>query len=129
MTASLTVRRFGVVRSEQPESDVRLWFDEVDEHSGWRCEVGTAEELAAEFRVRLTALRDKVGRPTYQKLDAYAGRLGEELPKSTLSDLLNGRGRPLLSTVITFVRACEEHAKHMDLPARIVRRNSMASRI
>jgi tetratricopeptide (TPR) repeat protein len=119
MTASLTVRRFGVVRSEQPESDVRLWFDEVDEHSGWRCEVGTAEELAAEFRVRLTALRDKVGRPTYQKLDAYAGRLGEELPKSTLSDLLNGRGRPLLSTVITFVRACEEHAKHMDLPAEL----------
>jgi tetratricopeptide (TPR) repeat protein len=80
--------------------------------------MGAAEEQAGEFRVQLTTLRDKVGRPSYQKLAACAGRLGEELPKSTLSDLLNGRGRPLFSTVTTFLQACKAHAKE-DLPAEL----------
>jgi tetratricopeptide (TPR) repeat protein len=81
--------------------------------------LATAKGPVAEFRARLRNLRDQVGTPTYEDLDAHAAFLGDgRLPASTLSDLLTGSALPRWRTVRTFVRACRRHAvgRRADLP-------------
>jgi tetratricopeptide (TPR) repeat protein len=65
------------------------------------------------FRADLRGLRKSVGDPSVRHLgsDADLADVGQ-LPKSTISELLNGPGIPRWPTVRAFVRACEYHAEH-----------------
>src|SRR5947207_13417393 len=65
---------------------LRGWGD-VPEVEG---EGGRSQDPVHEVRERLRRLHSLVGAPTYRRLAGYAAVVGEQLPSSTVSDLLRG---------------------------------------
>jgi tetratricopeptide (TPR) repeat protein len=70
-------------------------------------------------RDELRRLHRDAGAPSLSQLKDHADRQGYTISRAALADLLNGKGRPRLSTVEAFVGACARFARTHRPPIRL----------
>jgi tetratricopeptide (TPR) repeat protein len=84
--------------------------------------VSERREAFTDFVAQLVRLRELAGSPSLNRLAALSADMERPLPRSTISDKLNGKSLPEWYFVVSFTAACRLHAEQagLSLPPEFV---------